>query len=108
MGSASSCARSAQQRRRAPEDWRLAMQVSRVACPLEVIVEIVLSACPFTNIPDVTIRLQVSDQREPAFARGPPVSLFVEPSVLHASNHCKGEHAGARTLRPRFGMIEQL
>ena len=71
------------------------MQITGVAFPLQVIVEVVLSASAFADIPDVTIGLQLADHGKPCFAGGATLDLLLEPAILHAGDHCVREHARA-------------
>ncbi len=100
--------RSAQKSRSAPENWRLAMKVSCIARSLQIITKVVLPAGSFANVSDVSVRVQIGDECQPSFARHRTIGLPIEPSILYTRDHRECKHSSARTLRPRFGMIEQL
>ena len=83
-----------QQRRSAPQDRRLAVQVAGVAGAVQVILQIVFLVGAFAYVGDVAVFVDIAHQAEPALARRRDISLFVEPSVFDPGNHGEGEHAG--------------
>src|SRR2546428_14169461 len=48
------------------------------------------------------------DQPQPCFPRGWTISLRRQPAVFDPGDHRESEHAGARSLGPAFGMIDEL
>src|SRR5579859_2377029 len=102
------CASAAKESRGAPEQRRLTVKITGVARAIEVIVQVVFFVGAFADVSQVSVWVQVTNQREPALASGPAVTFFFEPAVFDAGDHGESKHRGAGRFRPSFGMIEQL
>src|SRR5256886_16421826 len=48
------------------------------------------------------------EQPQPRLTRGWTISLRRQPAILYTGDHGESEHAGARSLGPAFGMIDEL
>src|SRR5438094_3827732 len=66
-----------QERRSAPQNWRLPMQIASLALALQIILQVFVFPRAFAYIANVAIRFYVTDQPEPAFARRGRVVLFI-------------------------------
>ena len=84
------------------------MHIAGVPWAGKVVFQIVLFSCADTDISNVRILIDVSDQRQPRSARGWTVSIFREPSILYPRDHGKGEHSRGRSFWPGLGMVDQL
>ena len=70
------------------------VQVAGKPSPGQIIIEIVLFIRAFTDVAHVAIGIDVVNESKPALARSVPISLLVQPAILHAGNHRKRKHAG--------------
>ena len=93
------------------------MQVAglAVACEIKFQLRVVIRAdflkrlvSAHAHVFHIGVLVEMRHQAEPRFARGGAVGFRVEPAALHAGNHREGEHARARSFRPRLRLIQEL
>src|SRR6185369_4364486 len=63
---------------------------------------------PHTNVAHICCSINMCYPPPPGSACGGTISLCRQPAILDPGNHRKRKHAGARSLRPDFRMIDEL
>src|SRR6185369_17299476 len=81
-----------QERRSTPQDRRLPVQVAGEPLAIEIVLQIVLLARALANVAEIGIRLEISDQSQPSFARRLRICFLIQPSVLDSGNHGERKH----------------
>src|SRR5574344_1852010 len=91
-----------------PKHRSLPMIISGNPGAVIIILLVILLVGSYAHFRDVSISIDVVHQRKPSPPCSRSIFLCIQPTVFHPENHGISKHAGAGSLRPESGFIDQL
>src|ERR1700687_982584 len=86
----------------------MTVEITSNSLALQVILQVVLLSSALAYAGQIAVLVDVSGHSDPPLAGNWPVCTRIQPSILYASNHGKGEHCRTGGLWPCFFVIDQF